>query len=146
VSPAAVAFLGAAAVALVVMALIQVGAILLAVRAARRVEALMGRLEHELHPAMERVTAMTGEAARAANLAARQVERVDRAITELGTRVEASAGAVQRVVGRPAREGAALVAGVRAGLVTLRDLRQRRRAGSHAGSPANRDEDPWFIG
>jgi alkylated DNA nucleotide flippase Atl1 len=146
VSTTAVAFLGAIAVSVVVMALIQIGAIVFAARAARRVNALLGRLERDLEPAIERVTAMTGEAARAASLAAAQVERVDRVAAELGTRVEASATAVQRAIGRPAREGAAIVAGVRAGLVTLRDLRQRRRAGADGGSVGGADEDPWFIG
>jgi hypothetical protein len=138
--------LGAGAAALVVMAVIQVGAIVAAILAARRVERLLGRLERELQPAMERVTAMTGEAARAASLAATQVERVDRVVADLGRRVETSAAAVQRAIGRPAREGAALVAGVRAGLVTLRDQRQRRRAAGTDGGPAAGDEGPWFVG
>jgi len=146
VSATAVGFLGAAAVALVVMALVQVAAIVGAVLAARRVERLLGRLERDLQPAMERVTALTGEAARAASLAAAQVERVDRVVAELGHRVEASAAAVQRAMGRPAREGAALVAGVRAGLVTLRDQRRRRRAGAGEGGSNAGDEDPWFVG
>lgn len=145
-STTAVAFLGAIAVSVVVMALIQIGAIVFAARAARRVDALLGRLERDLQPAMERVTALTGEAARAASLAAAQVERVDRMAAGLTTRVEASAAAVHRAVGRPVREGAAIVAGVRAGLVTLRDLRQRRRAGADGGSTGAGDEDPWFIG
>jgi hypothetical protein len=71
---------------------------------------------------------------------------VDRVVAELGQRVEASAAAVQRAIGRPAREGAALVAGVRAGLVTLRDQRRRRRAGGDEGRAATGEEDPWFIG
>jgi len=146
VSTTAVALLGTIAVAVAVMALIQVGAVVFAVRAARRVDALLGRLERDLEPALERVTALTGEAARAAGLAAAQVERVDRVAAELSARVEASATAVQRAIGRPAREGAALVAGVRAGLVTLRDLRRRRRAGGEGADVAAGEEDPWFIG
>jgi hypothetical protein len=129
------------AVATAVMAIIQVGAIAGAVVAARRVNGRIGRLEAELAPMIDRLTAMSGEAARAAGLAAAQVERVDRVIGEIGTRADVALGSVQRTLARPAREGAALLAGVRAGVGTLRELRdQRRQAG------ARDDDDPLFIG
>lgn len=147
-STTALAFLGAAAVALVVMALIQVGAIIGLVLAGKRVgrlvgrvEHLMDRAEHDWQPMVERLTAMSGEAARVASLAATQVERVDRVVAGMSGRLEHSADAVQRALARPAREGAALVAGVKAGVHTLRELRQRRRAG-----PSDGDDDALFIG
>jgi hypothetical protein len=129
------------AVATAVMAIIQVGAIAGAVVAARRVNGRIGRLEAELRPMIDRLTAMSGEAARAAGLAAAQVERVDRVIGEIGTRADAALGSVQRTLARPAREGAALLAGVRAGVGTLRELRDQRRQGG-----PREDDDPLFIG
>jgi outer membrane murein-binding lipoprotein Lpp len=143
VSSTAVAFLGAIAVATVVMALIQVGAVIYAARLAKRMEALVGRLERDVQPMIERLTAMSGEAARAATLTAQQVERVDRTLNLLGSRVDRAVDGAQRALVRPAREGAALAAAVRATVVTLRELRKRRR---EASSPRAEDEDALFIG
>jgi hypothetical protein len=149
VSGTAVTFLGIIAVALLVMALVQIGAIVGLVlagkrigRLAGRVEALADRAERDFQPMVERLTAMSGEAARAAALAATQVERVDRMVTDVGQRLEHSAGAVQRALTAPAREGAALVAGVRAGVGTLREIRQRRRR----SATTEGDDDAMFIG
>jgi hypothetical protein len=143
VTPTAVAFLGAIAVATVVMALIQLGAIIYAARTARRLEQLLSRIERDIQPMIEHLTTMSGEAARTAALAAEQVQRADRLLTDLGRRLDHSVNAVQRALTRPAREGAALIAGVRAAALTLRDLR-RRRPGS-AGQPFDED-DALFIG
>lgn len=140
-SDTAVAFLGAIAAATVVMALIQVGAIVYAARLARRLEALAGRLERDLQPAMDRLTVVSDQAARAATLAATQMERVDRTLTLLGDRADVAATRLQRALGRPAREGVALAAAVRATVATLRELRRRRRGGARED-----DEDPLFIG
>jgi hypothetical protein len=141
VSDTAVAFLGAIAAATVVMALIQVGAIVYAARLARRLEALAGRLERDLQPAMDRLTVVSDQTARAATLAATQMERVDRTLTLLGDRADVAAARLQRALGRPAREGVALAAAVRATVATLRELRRRRRGGARED-----DEDPLFIG
>jgi hypothetical protein len=51
-------------------------------------------------------------------------------------------GAVQRGLGRPAREGAAVLAGVRAGIGTLRERRDQRRQVRSRGD----DDGPLFIG
>ena len=140
-SPTAVAFLGVIAVSVLVMALIQVGAIVFAARLARRVEALLGRVERDLQPAMERLTSMSGDASRAATLAAAQVERVDRALDDLTRRADRTVAHVQRALSRPQREGAAVVAGVRGFVSSLRDQRRARRATS-----ALDDDDALFIG
>lgn len=141
-TPSAVAFLGAIAVATVVMALIQVGAIVYAARLARRVDRLATRVEQDIQPMIERLTTMSGEAARAAHLAAGQVERVDRMFALLGQRVDQTAAQLQHSLLVPAREGRALAAGLRAGLGALRHLQRRRRNGA---GPFD-DEDALFIG
>jgi hypothetical protein len=142
VSSTAVAFLGVIAVSVLVMATIQVGVAIYAARLARRVEALVGRLERDIQPAIERLTAMSGEASRAATLAASQVERVDRMLDDLTRRAEHTATQVQRVFTRPQRESAALVAGVRGFVASLREQQQARRART-AGLD---DDDALFIG
>ena len=140
-SSTAVALLGVIAASVLVMALIQVGAIIFAVRLARRLEAIVGRVERDLQPAIERLTSMSGEASRAATLAAAQVERVDRALDDLSRRADRTVANVQRALTRPQREGAAVVAGVRGFVSSLRDQRRARRAA--AGFD---EDDALFIG
>jgi hypothetical protein len=141
VSSTAVALLGVIAASVLVMALIQVGAIIFAARLARRVEAIAGRIERDLQPAIDRITSMSGEASRAATLAAAQVERVDRALDDISRRADRTVTNVQRALSRPQREGAAVVAGVRGFVSSLRDQRRARR------SAAGLDEDDaLFIG
>jgi hypothetical protein len=145
VNSTAVTFLGVIAAAIAVMALIQVGVIVFAVRFARRFEVLVARVERDVQPAIERLTTMSGEAARAASIAAAQVERVDRTMDVLSRRAEETALRVQRLVGVPEREAAALVSGVRAAIGSLRDHRREARAARRAGAIAD-DEDALFIG
>ncbi len=77
------------------------------------------------------------------SLAAAQVERVDRLFADVSLRVEETATAVQSAIVAPAREGLALLTGVRAAFDALRGMR-------HAGTPAHAsapdEDDPLFIG
>jgi hypothetical protein len=135
-------FLGIIAVAVAVMAAIQVGAIIVASRLAKRVDRLATQIEQDIRPVFQNLNAMSAEAAKAAALAAQQVERADRLFGDLVHRVDATVNTLQsRVIG-PAREGAAMLAGLRAALSALRDVRespQRRQA------PVE-EEDALFIG
>lgn len=140
-SPAAVVFLGVIAAAVLVMALVQVGAIVYAARMARRLDAVVTRLERDVQPAIERLTAMTGEAARAASVAAAQVDRVDRLVDDLSRRAERTVTKLQRAVDAPQREATALVAAVRAAVGALRAGRRARRRGSQFD-----EDDALFIG
>jgi hypothetical protein len=141
VTTTAVAFLGAIAVATVVMAVIQVGAIIYMARLAKRLEAIAGKLEREAQPTIARLTAMSGEAARAASLAAAQVARFERMSAELSIRLGEAAVSAQRALQRPARETTALLAALRAVALSLREARRRARRGRTFD-----DEDALFIG
>jgi hypothetical protein len=132
-------FLGVIALATLVMAAIQVGAIVYGARLAARVERLAEQVEREIRPLVARANGIAEEAARATALAARQVERVDRLMVDFSLRVDETAAAIQDAIVTPAREGLALFAGIRAGLAALRTLRDRR------GSRAE-EEDALFIG
>jgi hypothetical protein len=135
-------FLGIIALAVTVMAAIQVGAIIVAARLAKRVDRLATQLEQDLKPVFQNLQTLTTEAARAAALAAIQVERADKVFSELSQRVDQTLVSLQsRVVG-PAREGFAVLAGIRAALAAFRDLRDsgRRRPA------AVEEEDALFIG
>lgn len=134
-------FLGLIAAAVVIMAAIQVAAIVFAMRAARRVSDAIGRLEQHVKPIVADLQAVSAQAARATSMAVAQVERADQLITDLSRRVEETAAAVQSSVVAPAREGFALVQGIIAAISAFRP----------ASAPRSRpipaeDEDPLFIG
>ncbi|MGH9346670.1 MAG: hypothetical protein ACRD26_05320 [Vicinamibacterales bacterium] len=134
-------FLGIIAVAVALMAAIQVGAVIVAARLAKRVDRLADQIERDIRPVVRNLHTLSGEAARAASLAAVQVERADRLFGDLAHRVDVTLTTLQTRVLGPAREGAAVLAGLRAALATLRDRGDRRRR----PSPVE-EEDALFIG
>jgi hypothetical protein len=136
-------FLGVIALAVSVMAAIQVGIVVYGARLARRVDALAVQVDREIKPLLTHLNAIGEEAARATALAAAQVERVDRLFADVSLRVEETASAVQTAIVAPAREGLALLAGVRAAIDALRGMRQANTA-PHASAPD--EDDPLFIG
>lgn len=135
-------FLGMIAVATLVMAVLQIGAVVAAVRLAKRVERLADELHGEIKPLVARAQLIAEDAQRVASLAAAQVERVDALMSDVTRRVDETAGILQQAILRPAREGMALIAGVKAGLELLRGI--RRPAAS--GSGRLDEEDALFIG
>ena len=135
-------FLGIIAAATLVMAVLQVGAIMYAGLLARRMARLLERLEQELKPLSDSVNAIGRDAARAAALAAAQVERVDQLFTSATDRIEQTAQALQKAATIPAREGAALLAALRAAVGAFREQRQR----TSARSGRSDGEDALFIG
>lgn len=136
-------FLGVIALSVSVMAAIQVGIIVYGARLARRVDALAGQVDREIKPLLTHLNAIGEEAARATALAAAQVERVDRLFADVTQRVEETATAVQSAIVAPAREGLALLSGVRAAFEALKGMRQ---AGTPAHATATDEDDPLFIG
>ena len=136
-------FLGIIALSVSVMAAIQVGIVVYGARLARRVDALANQVDREIKPLLTHLNAIGEEAARATMLAAAQVERVDRLFADVTLRVEETATAVQSAIVAPAREGLALLTGVRAAFDALRGMGQAG-APVHTSSPD--EDDPLFIG
>ncbi len=136
-------FLGIIAGAVLVMALIQVGAIVAGARLAQRVNRLAEQVERDMGPLVANLHTIGAEAARASALATAQVERADRLFADVSAKVEEATSVVQQVIMAPAREGLAVMAGLRAALSSLRDARQdsSRRRSSRAD-----EDDPLFIG
>jgi hypothetical protein len=135
-------FLGIIALAVVVMAAIQVGAVIVAARVAKRLDRLATQIEQDIKPVFQNLHALTAEATRATALAAIQVERADKLFSELAGRLDQTLTTLQSRVVAPARDGFAVLAGIRAALGALRDLRDasRRRPA------AVEEEDALFIG
>lgn len=136
-----VTFLGVIAFATLVMALIQVGAIVAALRIVRQAQATLDSVQQDIRPLIARATAVVDEASRTAALATAQAQKVDRMLTDLSRRVEETAVVVQDAIVLPARQGFAIVAAIRAALGALRggyDMRPRHGRAE--------EEDPLFIG
>ncbi len=139
-------FLGIIAVAVAVMALVQVGAIVAGVRLARRVDRVTAQLEQDVKPLLDHLTTISGEAAKATALATAQVERIDKTISHLLARVDQTVAAAQHIVTGPARNGLAVVAGVKAAMGAFQSLREASRRRSAVRHPVPEDEESLFIG
>jgi chromosome segregation ATPase len=151
----AVVFLGVIAGATVIMALIQVGLIVVAARAARQAQQAVTQAQdtlttaqqtiasvrEEIRPLIGKANAIAEEASRAAALATTQVQKVDRLLTDLTVRVDETTSIVQQAIIAPAREGLAIMAAVKATLGALRNGADWRRRTSRS-----EEEDPLFIG
>lgn len=139
--------LGVIAVAVAIMAVVQVGAIIAGLRVARRVEKIASDLETGVKPLLTNLTTLSADASRAASSAAQQVERFERLFEDVAVRMERTLGAAQRVISGPARDGMAVVAGVRAAVSALQGMREatRRRSATRAGAMAE-EEESLFIG
>lgn len=139
--------LGVIAVAVAIMAIVQVGAIVAGLRVARRIEQVASDLETQVKPVLANLTAMTAEASRAATMAAAQVERLDRVFGDVATRVDQALALAQGFIAGPAREGMAIVAGLKAALSALRTFREASRRRSAARSVTfEEEEESLFIG
>lgn len=135
-------FLGLIALATVVMAVIQVGAIVAAARVVRQAQQTLATVQQDLRPLIANATAVADEARKTAALATAQAEKVDRVVSDLAVRIDQTSAIVQEAIVLPAREGMAIVAALRAGLGALRGLSPR---GTRSGRTAD-EEDPLFIG
>ena len=134
-------FLGIIAVATVVMALIQVGAAIALMRVAAQAQSTLAIVQRDVQPLIAKANEVAGEASKTMTLATAQAEKVDRLVTDLTKRIDETSVVVQQAIVTPAREGMAIVSGIKAALGALRRPDFRGRPGRHAD-----EEDPLFIG
>ena len=135
------AFLGVIAVATALMAVMQIGTLVVLARVALQVRDIVSTVNQDIRPLIARASAVAEEASKTATLATAQAQKIDRLVTDLARRVDETSVVVQQAIIKPAREGMAIVAGLRAGLTALKGFRDLR--GRHAGVE---DEDALFIG
>lgn len=93
-------FLGIIAAAVLVMAVIQVAAMVFAARAARRVSEAMARLEKDVLPIVANLKTVSADAARITALAAAQAEQAEQVLTRLRDHVDSLLQAVQETIRR----------------------------------------------
>lgn len=139
-SDASTVFLAIIAVSVLIMAAIQVGAIIFAARYAKRVMSMTEELQREIKPLVARVNAIADEAHRATLLAGKQVDRVDVLVGDVTRRVQETGDAIQALVTRPMRQGGAVINGLRAALTALLTTKQDRRF------ERDEEEDALFVG
>ncbi|MGH9238915.1 MAG: hypothetical protein ACRD3G_12820 [Vicinamibacterales bacterium] len=135
-------FLGVIATAVAVMAVIQVAAIVVAMRAARRVGDAVSRLETDVRPIVANLKSMSADAARAANIASEQAQRAEQLIGDLTSRVNDTVAAVEATVARPVREVYAMLQGLVGAVAAFREGPR----GSVRQGAGSEEEDSLFIG
>jgi hypothetical protein len=142
-------YLGVIAVAVAVMAVIQVVAIVVAMRASRRVGDAVARFENDVKPIVANLKSMSVDAARTASIASEQAQRAEQLIDDLAARVNSTVSAVEATIVQPARDAWAMVQGLLAALSSFRQGSPSHRQGGP--SPGHRpatteEEDSLFIG
>lgn len=132
-------WLGTIAVAVAIMAAIQVVAIGVLIKMVLQAVKSVQKLERDLTPLLEKAHRIADDAARTSALAAAQAERIDALISSATERVDETLDIVQRAIVDPIRQGTAFISGLRAVMAVFRGWRERE--------PAPREEDDaLFIG
>ena len=135
------AFLGVIAVSTALMAVMQIGALVVLARVALQVRDIVATLQKDIRPLIGRANQIADEASRTAAIASAQAQKIDRLMTDLTRRVDETSAVVQQAIITPAREGMAIVAALKAGLGALRQMRDARPRSSGV-----EEEDALFIG
>ena len=107
-------FLGLIAAGVLLMAAGQVTAVILALRATRRLSESFTRLEESVRPIVSNVQQMSEDAARATAMATAQVARAEQLLDDVTRRIDETLSMVQRMIVTPARNGIAVIEGVKA--------------------------------
>jgi hypothetical protein len=135
------ASLGIIAVSTALMAVMQIGALIVLARVATQVRDIVATLQKDVRPLIGRANQIAEDASKTAAIATAQAQKIDRLVTDLTRRVDETSAIVQQAIITPAREGMAIVAALKAGFGALRQMRDSR------GRPAGvEEEDALFIG
>ena len=132
-------WLGVIAVAVLVMAVTQVAVLIRLAQVAKEASAATQDLRRELAPLIEKAHRLADDATRVSALALAQVERLDVALNSTVQRIDQTITTVQHAIISPVRQGAAVVAGLKAAMAVFRARQDR-------GRYHRDDEDALFIG
>jgi hypothetical protein len=132
-------WLGTMAIALVVMAVVQIAVLIGAMRVGRDLLQTTQELRREIKPLVEKAHKVTDDANRVSTLAIAQMERLDGMLATTAVRVDETITVLQQALVQPIRQGAAVFAAIRAVASGLRGAVDRDRG--------HRDEeDALFVG
>lgn len=109
------------AAAVAIMAIIQVAAAIIAAKAARRASRFMEGFEKDVRPIVANLQTMSADAARATALATSQIDRADRMLNTLAKHIDEAVVAIQDLVVQPARDGLAVLQGLKAAFASFRE-------------------------
>ena len=137
------AFLGVIAGATALMAIVQIGAIVVLARVAVQVQGILTTVQKDIGPLLARANAIADDASRTAALATAQAQKIDKMVTDLSRRVDETSAIIQQAIITPAREGMAVFAALKAGFGVLKGLGLRDLRGRQGGVD---DDDALFIG
>jgi uncharacterized protein YoxC len=132
-------WLGVIAVAVLVMAIIQVAVLIRLSQVAKETSQAARDLRSELTPLIAKAHRIADDAGRVSALALTQMERVDQVLSSTVQKIDDTVATVQAAIISPARQGAAVVAGFKAALAVFKARQDRGRYGRD-------DEDALFIG
>lgn len=141
-------FLGLIAAGMLLMAAGHVAAVIMAVRATRRVGEAFSRLEDSLRPIVSNVQQMSEDAARATAMATAQVARAERIMDDVSQKIDDTMNMVQHTILAPARNGMAILEGLKAAIGAFfgGSSSSPRRRPRPSPAPAMEEDDASFIG
>jgi len=132
-------WLGVIAVGVAVMAVAQIVVLNRLSQVAREASAATSDLRRELTPLIAKAHKIADDAGRVSALALTQVERVDQVFDSAARRIDETLQTVQESIIMPMRQGAAVMAGLKAALAVFRARQDRGRYDRD-------DDDALFIG
>ena len=132
-------WLGIIAVAVLTMAIIQIVVGLQLMRVAKDAASTMQEFRTEIRPLIQKAHKVADDAGRVSALALTQVERVDQLMATTAMRVDDTLQIVQESLIAPVKQGAAVMAGLKAAIAVFRARQDKGRYGRD-------DEDALFIG
>ena len=141
----AVIWLGVIAVSIALMAMIQIGLIIVSLRVARQLSATADDIRREIKPLVEKVHRIADDAARATSLASIQIERIDQILSNTTARVDEGLSILRNAVGGPLRQGYAVALAVRAAISAF-SRRPNRDTRGPSSAPTRDEEDALFVG
>jgi hypothetical protein len=136
--------LGLIAAGVLLMAAGQVTAVIMAIRATRRVGDTLNRLEDSIRPIVSNVQQMSEDAARATAIATAQVAKAERIMDDVSRKIEETVDMVQHTILAPARNGRAMLEGLKAAFGAFFAGNSGRRRSPRPASVA--EDDASFIG
>lgn len=132
-------WLGVIAISVLLMAIMQVVVALQLARTAKDAAAMMQEFRTELRPLLQKAHKVADDAGKVSAMALTQVERVDHLMATTALRIDDTLQIVQESLIAPVKQGAAVMAGLKAAVAVFRARQDKGRYGRD-------DEDALFIG